>query len=91
MIVGLVIIFGAIVGIICFSIKGAGYGLWWDIILGIAGSVISSCVMTGAYLMNHFGRADTIGLNWYSMTVGTVGAIMTIYLAWMYKRANAIL
>jgi uncharacterized membrane protein YeaQ/YmgE (transglycosylase-associated protein family) len=90
MIVGLVIVFGAVAGLIAFAINGSGYGLWWDVILGIAGSIISSVIMTAAYLMNHFGKADTIGFNWYSMTVGAIGALALIYGGWLYKRANAI-
>jgi uncharacterized membrane protein YeaQ/YmgE (transglycosylase-associated protein family) len=90
MIVLLVIVFGAVVGIVSFAIYGSGYGLWWDVILGIAGSVISSSIMTGAYLMNHFGRADDIGFNWYSMTIGAIGALVMIYGSWLYKRANSI-
>ncbi len=60
MIVGLVLIFGAVVGLVCFTIYGSGYGLWWDMLLGIGGYVISSCVITGAYLMNNFGRNDNL-------------------------------
>jgi uncharacterized membrane protein YeaQ/YmgE (transglycosylase-associated protein family) len=88
MIVGLVVIFGAVVGLICYSIKGSGFGLWWDVILGIAGSIISSFVMTAAYLLNNVGKADVIGLNWYSVTIGTIGAVTVIYGAWLYNRAN---
>ena len=90
MIIGLVLIFGAVVGIIAFSTKGAGYGLWWDIILGVAGSIISSCVMTAAYVLNQFGMADNIGFNWYSMTVGVIGALTMIYGTLLYNVANPI-
>jgi uncharacterized membrane protein YeaQ/YmgE (transglycosylase-associated protein family) len=81
----LIIVFGAVAGSISFSINGSGYGLWWDVILGIVGAVIGCSVMAGAYIMNHFGRPDAIGFNWYSLTVATIGAIMAIYLTSMYK------
>ena len=84
--VGLVIIFGAIVGLICFGIKGSGFGLRWDIMFGIAGSIIASFIMTAAFVLNRFGKADDIGINWYSMTVGTIGALVIIYGAWLYHR-----
>lgn len=90
MIIGLVVVFGAVVGLICFSIKGSGFGLWWDMILGIAGSIMASFVMTAAYLVNNFGKANVIGLNWYSMTIGAVGALAMIYGVWLYNRANSI-
>jgi uncharacterized membrane protein YeaQ/YmgE (transglycosylase-associated protein family) len=88
MIVGLVIVFGAVVGLIAFNFKGSGYGLGWDMILGVSGSIISSVIMTGAYLMKGFGEADNIGLNWYSMTVGAVGALVMIFGMKLYKRAS---
>lgn len=90
MIVLLVVVFGAVSGIISFSIKGSGYSLWWDVILGIAGSIIASCIMTAAYELNQFGKADVIGLNWYSVTVGIIGALIMIYGIQLYKRAMVI-
>lgn len=90
MIVGLVILFGAVVGFICFSIKDSGFGMWWDIILGIAGSIISSVLMTASYMLNGFGRADTVGFNWYSLSVGVIGALVMIYGAWVYKRSSSL-
>jgi uncharacterized membrane protein YeaQ/YmgE (transglycosylase-associated protein family) len=90
MIILLVLVFGAVVGFIAFAVKGSGYGLWWDIMLGIVGSIIASFVMTTAYILNRFGRADVIGFNWYSMVIGTIGALTVIYGAWLYNRANLI-
>jgi uncharacterized membrane protein YeaQ/YmgE (transglycosylase-associated protein family) len=90
MIILLVIVFGTVGGIASFAIKGSGYGLRSDIILGIFGSAIASSIMAAAYELNHFGRPDAFGLSWYSLTVGTIGAVTAIYLTWMYKRANAV-
>lgn len=82
-----VIIFGAVVGFAAFFIKGSGYGLLWDISLGVAGSIIASCVMAAGFLFNHFGRADVAEFSWYGITIGTVGALIMIYSVWLYKRA----
>jgi len=86
----LVIIFGAVVGLLAYNLKGSGFGLVWDMLLGITGYIITTFVMTGAYLMNGFGRANIIGLNWYSMCVGVTGSLMMIYGVWLYNRANPI-
>lgn len=90
MIIGLVLVFGAVVGLAAYFIYGSGYGLWWDVILGIVGSIIASCIMTAAYVLNHFGRADVIGFNWYSMVVGSGGALVMIYGTWLYKPVVAV-
>lgn len=90
MIISLVVIFGAVAGFACYLTYGSGYGLWWDIILGIAGSIISSFVMVSAYLVSGFGRSDVIGFNWYSIMVEIVGALIMIYGVLLYKRANTI-
>jgi hypothetical protein len=90
MIIGFVVIFGAVVGLASFNAFGSGYGLGWDVILGIAGSIISSFIMTAAYILNGIGKADVIGLNWYSMVVGGVGALALIYGVRLYKISNLI-
>lgn len=86
MVIGLIIIFGSAVGIVCFTAnKGSGYGLWWDVILGVSGSIISSFIVTVAYLFNYFGKADAIGFNWYSISVEVGGALTAIYLGLAVK------
>ena len=90
MIVGLVVVLGAIVGLMCFVVKGSGYGLPSDVILGISGSIIGSFIMTAAYTLNYLGKANIIGLNWYSITIGTIGALVMIYSAWLYKGKSLI-
>ena len=88
MTVTLVILFGAVVGLICHSIKGSGYSLWWDIMLGIAGYTMSSVAVTFFYLLYHFGRIDVIGINWYSLTIGSIGALTLIYGTLIYNRPH---
>ena len=90
MIIGLVIVFGAVVGLICFYIKGSGLGLVWDIMFGIAGYVITSSIMTGAYVINSLGKENIIGFNWYSMGIGISGSVIMILGAWLYNRPNPI-
>jgi uncharacterized membrane protein YeaQ/YmgE (transglycosylase-associated protein family) len=68
------IVFGAIVGILASWIAGGGYGLLWDIVLGIVGSLV------GGFIMNLFGKAGVTGFNLYSFIVGVVGAIIVIFL-----------
>ena len=89
MVIGLVIIFGGVVGLACFAIKGSGYGLWWDISLGASGSVFGSVIMTTTYLVSYSNKADIIGLNWYSMTIGAIGALMAIYIGWSYNKISS--
>ncbi len=78
MIIGLVIVFGLLVGFISYKIYGSGYGLWSDMALGVAGSVLGSFVLSFCYTLNYFNQ-DTVGFNWYSLGVGMLGATATIY------------
>src|SRR5436305_861059 len=91
MIVGLVVVFGAVVGLACYYIEGSGYGLGWDISLGVAGSILASCLMTVLYLLGYFAKADTIGLNWYSLAVGSVGACASVYVGLLFKKISVTL
>lgn len=90
MIVLLLVFFGAIVGLICFAIYGSGYGIWWDVVLGISGSIIGSSIMTAGYFMYHFGRADVLGFNWYSLSIGMVGAVAVVYVGMLFKKFKLI-
>jgi uncharacterized membrane protein YeaQ/YmgE (transglycosylase-associated protein family) len=88
MVVGLVVIFGAVIGLMCFSVRGSGYGLGWDMGLGISGSIMASFVMTAAYVFNLFTKAGAMGLNWYSLAVTVGGACMLVYGALLFKKIN---
>lgn len=66
------IVFGAIVGVLASWIMGGGYGLIWDIVLGIVGSLL------GGWIMNLFGKSGVTGFNLYSVLVGVLGAIILI-------------
>lgn len=73
------IVFGAIVGILASWITGGGYGLLWDIVLGIIGSLV------GGWIMNLFGKAGITGFNLYSFIVGVLGAIIVIAIARAFR------
>lgn len=90
MIIGLVVILGAVVGLISYAFYGSGYGLWWDILLGTAGSVMASSVMVAAYVLNLSVRADDIGFTWYNVAIEVAGACALIYGGLLFKKINFI-
>ncbi len=73
------IVFGAVVGILASWIMGGGYGLIWDIVLGIIGSLV------GGWIMNLFGKSGVTGFNLYSVLVGVLGAIIVIAIARAFR------
>ena len=71
------IIAGWLAGVI---MKGGGYGVIWDLILGIAGAVI------GGWLFGYAG-ASTGGGIIGSIVVATIGAVVLIFISRLLKRA----
>ena len=71
------IIAGWLAGVI---MKGGGYGVIWDLILGIAGAVI------GGWLFGHAGVSAGGGLIG-SIVVATIGAVVLIFISRVLKRA----
>lgn len=65
------IIAGWLAGLI---MKGDGYGLLWDMILGIAGAVV------GGWLFSLLGLSATGGMVG-SIIVATIGAVFLIFLS----------
>jgi uncharacterized membrane protein YeaQ/YmgE (transglycosylase-associated protein family) len=64
--------------------KGSGYGVWMDIVLGMAGS------LNGGFLMRSMGYARHGGLL-YSILVAIAGAvILTVIARFFIKIARAI-
>lgn len=86
-----IIIFGAVVGLIAFKVRGSGFGLWWDIYLGVAGSAFASSIMMLGYLVNVVPRQSVIGINFYSSIIGITGAIALIYAVWFYRHLRVVL
>jgi uncharacterized membrane protein YeaQ/YmgE (transglycosylase-associated protein family) len=71
------LIAGALAGVI---MKGGGYGIVGDIILGVLGSVL------GGWLFQQFGVSVDGGLV-ASLAVATVGAVVLILVLRLLKRA----
>jgi uncharacterized membrane protein YeaQ/YmgE (transglycosylase-associated protein family) len=59
----------------------ARQGLLGDIILGILGAVV------GGFIFGLFGAAPATGLNFYSLFVAIVGAVVLIWLGRVFTRA----
>ncbi len=71
------IIAGWLAGVI---MKGGGYGVIWDLILGIAGAVI------GGWLFGYAGASAGGGIIG-SIVVATIGAVVLIFISRLLKRA----
>ena len=71
------IIAGWLAGVV---MKGGGYGVIWDLILGIAGAVI------GGWLFGYAGASAGGGMIG-SIVVATIGAIVLIFISRLLKRA----
>ena len=70
------IIAGWLAGVV---MKGGGYGVIWDLILGIAGAVI------GGWLFGYAGALAGGGMVG-SIVVATIGAIVLIFISRVLKR-----
>jgi uncharacterized membrane protein YeaQ/YmgE (transglycosylase-associated protein family) len=76
------IILGLVAGFIGSKIVNkSGSGLILDILLGIVGAV------AGGWLFNRFGAAGVTGLNFYSLAVAVVGAIVVLLVYHALRRA----
>jgi uncharacterized membrane protein YeaQ/YmgE (transglycosylase-associated protein family) len=60
--------------------RGGGYGVLGDILLGVAGAVV------GGYLFHQFGLSAGGGLIG-ALIVATIGAVVVLFLVRMVKRA----
>ena len=70
------IVAGWLAGVI---MKGGGYGVIWDLILGIAGAVI------GGWLFGYAGASAGGGMIG-SIVVATIGAVVLIFISRLLKR-----
>jgi uncharacterized membrane protein YeaQ/YmgE (transglycosylase-associated protein family) len=76
------IILGLIAGFIASHlVNHRGEGMLLDILLGIVGAII------GGWLFHYFGHAGVNGLNIHSFFVATVGAVVLLVVAHMFRRA----
>lgn len=74
------ILMGAIAGWFASRLSGTEKnGCIFNIILGIVGSII------GGYVFNYFDRPGVTGLNFWSVFVATVGAMILLFVANLFK------
>ncbi len=68
------LVLGAVAGWLASIIMGrsGSQGLLMDIIAGIVGAVV------GGWLVGLFGWGPATGLNWYSLLVAVIGAVVVI-------------
>ncbi len=77
------IILGAIAGWIASLITRSGEGIVGDIIIGILGAVIGGWVMEAA------GGSGVNGINFYSILVAIVGAVILLGIVNFFRRGRA--
>jgi uncharacterized membrane protein YeaQ/YmgE (transglycosylase-associated protein family) len=77
-----ILIIGAVAGWLAGLIwKGGGFGLLWNIILGIAGSFV------GGWLLGKLGVNVSIGSHMINLIITSViGAIVVLFIASLVKR-----
>jgi len=76
------IILGLIAGFVGSKIVNrTGEGLILDIVLGIVGAIV------GGWLFSMFGASGVTGLNFYSLAVAVVGAIVVLVVYHAIRRA----
>jgi uncharacterized membrane protein YeaQ/YmgE (transglycosylase-associated protein family) len=69
------IVLGLIAGFIGSKIVNkSGEGILLDIVLGVVGAVV------GGYLFQTFGMTGVTGLNFYSILVAVVGAVICLFI-----------
>ena len=80
------IVLGLISGFIASKIVNqSGSGAIMDIVLGVVGAVV------GGWLFNTIGHVGVTGLNFYSILVSVVGAVVVllVYHALFHARSHA--
>jgi uncharacterized membrane protein YeaQ/YmgE (transglycosylase-associated protein family) len=76
------IVLGLLAGFIGSKlVNKRGEGMFLDIILGIIGAVV------GGWLFNRFGAVGVTGLNFYSLLVAVVGAVVVLLIYHAFRRA----
>jgi len=76
------IILGLLAGFIGSKlVNKRGEGMFLDIILGVIGAVV------GGWLFNKFGAVGVTGLNFYSLLVAVIGAVVVLLIYHALRRA----
>lgn len=75
------ILLGLVAGFIASHIVGHhGEGIVLDVLLGIVGAIV------GGWLFHFFGHVGVNGLNFHSILVATVGAIVFLFIYHTIRR-----
>lgn len=82
----IVIIVGAVIGLLASKVKGSGFGMTWDVYLGITGAMFVSAIMVFAYYTNFSPKPNVIGANFYSIIVDITGAAFFILTATFFHK-----
>jgi uncharacterized membrane protein YeaQ/YmgE (transglycosylase-associated protein family) len=56
-------------------VRGAGFGVFGDMIIGVIGAFV------GSMFMNLIGHTGFTGFNWWSLVVSFIGAIVLLAIA----------
>lgn len=76
------IVLGLVAGFIGSKIVNkSGEGVLMDIVLGILGAI------AGGWLFNQFGHSGVTGLDWHSLLVAVVGAVLLLVIYHAIRRA----
>jgi uncharacterized membrane protein YeaQ/YmgE (transglycosylase-associated protein family) len=76
------IVVGLIAGFLAgLIIKGSGFGLIWDIVIGVLGGLLGGWIATSLF---HWG--DLNGINLYSILIALGGAILLLAIAHVIRR-----
>ena len=79
------IVLGLIAGFIASQIVNRhGGNLLLDIILGVVGAVV------GGFIFNYFGHSAPTGINFYSIFVAFIGAVIVLVLYHAVMRRRSI-
>lgn len=74
------VVLGAIAGWIAEKFMKSSHGLVENIIYGIIGAFI------GGFVFNMFGQPGVTGLDFYSVLVAVIGAMIVIYLGRLIRK-----
>ena len=79
------IVLGLLAGFIGSKVVNkTGEGVLLDIVLGIVGAVV------GGLLFNRFGASGVTGLNFYSLFVAILGAVLLLVAYHVIRRRNLV-
>jgi len=79
------LVVGLIAGFLASKvINKTGSGLIMDIVLGVVGAVV------GGFIFNYFGHSAPTGINFYSIFVAFIGAVIVLVLYHAVMRRRSI-